>query len=153
MTTTDLATINVVCTGVTAKGAWLKSKSGNTRCFPLSQLTVIGGVLEKGSDVTVSLPKWLLDAARTNSAGNTQDIKFTAKVLVTGVRLDASEKAIQLRCDADMVSRWFAYSKVDIEGGDIPTHGAPVRLICPAWMLRTKQGHFPSWTAGSVINE
>ena len=150
--TNETTTINVVCTGLTAKGAFLKAKSGNTRCFPISQLTVISGALEKGSDVTVSLPKWLLDAARATSAGNNQDIKFTAKVLVTGVRLDASDKAIQLRCDADMVSRWFAYSKVEIDGGEISPHSAPVRLICPAWMLRTKQGHFPSWTAGAIIN-
>lgn len=153
MSNTDVTTINVVCTGLTAKGAFLKSTSGNTRCFPLSQLTVISGALEKGSDVTVSLPRWLLDAARKTSAGNTKDIKFTAKVLVTGIRVAATDKAIQLRCDADMVFRWFAYSKVEIDGGEIPPHGAPVRLICPAWVLRTKQGYFPSWTAGAIINE
>lgn len=153
MTTTDLSTINVICTGVTAKGAWLKSKSGNIRCFPISQLTVISGALEKGSDVTVSLPKWLLDAARTNSAGNTQNINFTAKVLVTGVLIDRSALALQVRCDADMVTRWFALSKISIDGDTPTVPGKAVKAFVPAWMLRHKAGHFPSWMAGSVIND
>lgn len=151
----DFSVINVICDGIAPsnKAVFLKSKSGNRACFPLSQIELVTGEFEKGHEITVKVPKWLLDAARATSAGNTQDIRFTAKVLVTGVRLDASAKAVQLRCDADMVSRWFAYSKVEIDGGEIPPHSAPVRLICPAWMLRTKQGHFPSWTAGAIIHE
>lgn len=145
--------INVVCTGLapSGKAVFCRSKSGNTACFPLSQVELVTGEMVKGQEIAIKLPNWLLERARAERTNKQPDIRFTDKVLVSGIKLDASEKAIQVRCDADMVLRWFALSKIDIEGDGIPCHGEAVRLTCPAWMLRTRAGFFPSWTAGAIV--
>lgn len=145
--------ITVVCTGLapSKKAVFCRSKSGNTACFPLSQVELVTGDLAGGQEITIKIPNWLLDSARAERTHKPPDICFTDKVLITGIKLDASEKAIQVRCDADMLLRWFALSKIEIEGGGIPCHGEAVRLTCPAWMLRTKAGFFPSWTAGAIV--
>lgn len=148
---TEVCTVNVLCTGTTPKAVFVKSKSGNTACFPLSKITVISGELAKGNEVSLSVPKWLLDEVRQRQTQPAQEIAFTAKVLVTGVLVDRSAKALSVRCDADMVNRWLALSKVEIDGNLPTVPGEAVRVIVPAWMLRHKSGHYPSWVAGAVL--
>jgi hypothetical protein len=147
----ELSTVNAVCDGVTAKAILVRSKSGNTAWIPLSQITVVSGEPVKGSDVSLLVPKWILDQARQRTAQPKRDVAFTSKVLVTGVLMDRSEKALKVRCDADMVSRWLALSKIDIEGDFPVVAGNAVRAIVPAWVLKHKDGYFPSWVAGAVL--
>lgn len=149
----EFSTITVVCTGIapSGKAVFCRAKSGNTACFPLSQVELVSGEYLKNTEITIKLPNWLLDRARQQQTTKPADIPFTAKVLVTGVHVDASAKAIQVRCDADMLNRWFAYSKVDFEGDEIPDIFQPVRLFAPAWLLRTKSGYYPSWVAGAIV--
>ena len=149
----EFSTITVTCTGIapSGKAVFCRSKSGNNACFPLSQVELVSGEYAKNTEITIKLPNWLLERARQQQATKPADISFTAKVLVTGIRVDASAKAVQVRCDADMLNRWFAYSKIDFEGGEIPDIFQPTRLIAPAWMLRTKSGYYPSWVAGAII--
>lgn len=79
----DFSVISVICDGIAPsnKAVFLKSKLGNRACFPLSQIELITGEFKKGSEITVKVPRWLLDAARATSASNAQDIKFAAKAV------------------------------------------------------------------------
>lgn len=152
MADNSIITLSGICTGMTQKALFFKQSGGNIATYPLSQVTVVSGELSNGAAVTLSVPQWLVErAAQGSTAPKQDDIQFTARVLVTGVLVDRSEKALFIRCDADMVSRWLALSKIEIDG-DLPTvPGTPVRLFVPAWMLRHKTGHFPSWVRGAVI--
>lgn len=144
----DMKTIKVLCQKVTGKAIKAKSKSGNSAWFPRSKVQLVEGELKQGENITLQVPEWLLDQVRQ---GQTQpkEIPFTAKVLVTGIRLDASEKAVQVKCDGDTLTRWFPFSKIDM-GGVMPGHGQPIKAIVPAWLLKFKAGGFPSWVEGAI---
>lgn len=154
MTNDTTMAVSGICTGTTEKAVFLTTSNGNKARFPKSQITLVEGEYTKGAHIKVDVPKWLVDRARQDAEGQgkQQDINPSAKVLVTGTLVDRSEKALQIRCDADMVSRWLALSRIEIEG-DMPTvPGAPVRATVPAWMLLHNQTkHYPSWVAGAQV--
>ena len=149
----EFSTITVLCMNIapSGKAVFCRSKSGNDACFPLSQIELVSGEYAKNTEITITLPNWLLERARQQQATKPADIPFYAKVLVTGIRVDSTAKAIQVRCDGDMVNHWFPYSRIEFDGGEIPDIFQPVRLIAPAYTLRTKSGYYPSWVAGAII--
>lgn len=107
------------------------------------------GVLERGKEVKIKVPRWLLESIRAKA--KLREVRFTDKVVVTGVLVDRSEKALYVRADADMIERWVALSKIEVQqGATVP--GEVVRLLVPAWMLRHTTGQYPSWVRRATIN-
>lgn len=145
---TDRKKIKVVCVAITDKAIHVKSGSGNTAWFPRSRAQLVEGEFKPGASITLSVPEWLLKQAR-QAHEQPKEIPFKAKVLVTGIRLDMSEKSIQIKCDGDTLTRWLPLSKIDMNG-NIPGHGEPVRAVVPAWLLKFKAGGFPSWVEGAI---
>lgn len=145
-------TIDGVCLTRTSKAIHLLLKTGKKGWIPLPQIKEVVGELSPSQSVTLPVPDWIISRIINTEINNPAltDIPPKASVLITGTRVDASEKALQIHCDADGISRWLALSQIRLEG-DIPTHRAPVRLTVPAWLLRHKSGHYPSWVKGALV--
>lgn len=147
----EFTIITVTCTGISPSGKafFARSKSGTEAPFPFSTVEVMEGVLERGKEVKIKVPSWLLESIRAKV--KLREVRFTDKVVVTGVLVDRSEKALYVRADADMIERWVALSKIEVQqGATVP--GEAVRLLVPAWMLRHTTGQYPSWVRGATIN-
>lgn len=144
--------IDGVCLARTAKAVHLLLKTGKKGWIPLSHIKAVVGELSPSQSVTLTVPDWIITRITNPEVTNplSTDIPPKASVLITGTRVDASEKALQIHCDADGISRWLALSQIRLEG-EIPTHQAPVRLTAPAWLLRHKSGHYPSWVKGALV--
>ena len=145
-------TVEVVCLARTPKAVQVLLKTGKKGWIPLSQIKEVVGELSPSQSITLTVPEWILTKITNPEATKPlpTDISPKASVLITGIRIDASEKALQICCDADGISRWLALSQIKLEG-DIPTHHAPVRLTAPAWLLRHKNGYYPSWVKGALL--
>ena len=144
----SVKTIKGICTGFTAKALFLEGEGGYKATFPKSQIKILAGEVTKGAAVTVSVPIWIIEQQHHAQAADSYDPK--TPTLITGFIVDTREKAIAVKCDADMVTRWLALSQINIKEGSATT-GDVVRIIAPAWMLKHTSGAYPSWTKGAAV--
>lgn len=141
--------IKGTCTGYTDKAVFFKSEAGNQATFPKSQVKIIDGSISKGAALVLDVPKWLL-AQQQQKPRLPDHYPPKTPTLITGVVVDTRPKALAVKCDADMVTRWLALSQITLETGSVEA-GEIVRIIAPAWMLKHKSGSYPSWVKGAAV--
>ena len=139
--------IKGTCTGYTDKAIFFISESGNQATLPKSQIKIIRGEISKGASIVLDVPKWLLEQQKPRLPDQCPPKTPT---LITGVVTETREKAIAVKCDADMITRWLALSQIKVEP-DNAGAGEPVRIIAPAWMLKHSSGDYPSWVKGAAL--